>query len=189
MRSSSPSTRSWTGRSPSRRSKRDTPTTREPLPLPDRGRDHRRLEHPGIVPVYGLGHDADGRPFYAMRFIRGETPQGGDRAGSTRATPIRGATPGERTSALRARSPGSSTSATRSSTPTARGHPPRPQAGQHHARPLRRDPRRRLGPGQGRRAGRATTPTPSDAKHCSAPASASGSERRCRARRSARRPS
>jgi serine/threonine-protein kinase len=31
------------------------------------------LEHPGIVPVYGLGTDADGRPYYAMRFIRGET--------------------------------------------------------------------------------------------------------------------
>jgi serine/threonine protein kinase len=31
------------------------------------------LEHPGIVPVYGLGEYADGRPFYAMRFIRGET--------------------------------------------------------------------------------------------------------------------
>lgn len=30
------------------------------------------LEHPGIVPVYGLGHDDDGRPYYAMRFIRGE---------------------------------------------------------------------------------------------------------------------
>ena len=29
------------------------------------------LEHPGIVPVYGLGQYADGRPFYAMRFIRG----------------------------------------------------------------------------------------------------------------------
>ena len=29
------------------------------------------LEHPGIVPVYGLGHDATGRPFYAMRFIQG----------------------------------------------------------------------------------------------------------------------
>jgi serine/threonine-protein kinase len=31
------------------------------------------LEHPGIVPVYGLGQYADGRPFYAMRFIQGET--------------------------------------------------------------------------------------------------------------------
>ncbi len=29
------------------------------------------LEHPGIVPVYGLGTYADGRPYYAMRFIRG----------------------------------------------------------------------------------------------------------------------
>jgi serine/threonine protein kinase len=31
------------------------------------------LEHLGIVPVYGLGTDADGRPFYAMRFIKGES--------------------------------------------------------------------------------------------------------------------
>jgi formylglycine-generating enzyme required for sulfatase activity len=31
------------------------------------------LEHPGIVPVYGLGTYADGRPFYAMRFIRGDS--------------------------------------------------------------------------------------------------------------------
>jgi serine/threonine protein kinase len=31
------------------------------------------LEHPGIVPVYGLGHFQDGRPFYAMRFIRGDS--------------------------------------------------------------------------------------------------------------------
>ena len=30
------------------------------------------LEHPGIVPVYGLGAYRDGRPYYAMRFIRGE---------------------------------------------------------------------------------------------------------------------
>jgi eukaryotic-like serine/threonine-protein kinase len=29
------------------------------------------LEHPGIVPVYGLGAYGDGRPYYAMRFIRG----------------------------------------------------------------------------------------------------------------------
>ena len=33
-----------------------------------------RLEHPGIVPVYGLaGGDGDGRPYYAMRLIRGDT--------------------------------------------------------------------------------------------------------------------
>src|SRR5262249_16600137 len=31
------------------------------------------LEHPGIVPVYGLGHYDDGRPYYAMRFIRGDS--------------------------------------------------------------------------------------------------------------------
>ena len=31
------------------------------------------LEHPGIVPVYGLGADGDGRPYYAMRFIRGDS--------------------------------------------------------------------------------------------------------------------
>ena len=31
------------------------------------------------MPVYGLGHDADGRPYYAMRFIRGESLQRGHR--------------------------------------------------------------------------------------------------------------
>ncbi|MGO9462560.1 MAG: protein kinase domain-containing protein [Isosphaeraceae bacterium] len=31
------------------------------------------LEHPGVVPVYGLGTDADGRPYYAMRFIKGNS--------------------------------------------------------------------------------------------------------------------
>jgi len=33
------------------------------------------LEHPGIVPVYGLGAYSDGRPYYAMRFIRGDNLQ------------------------------------------------------------------------------------------------------------------
>jgi serine/threonine protein kinase len=32
-----------------------------------------KLQHPGIIPVYGLGHDASGRPFYAMRFIHGDS--------------------------------------------------------------------------------------------------------------------
>ena len=31
------------------------------------------LEHPGIVPVYGLCAFPDGRPFYAMRFVQGES--------------------------------------------------------------------------------------------------------------------
>ncbi|HEX7380162.1 MAG TPA: bifunctional serine/threonine-protein kinase/formylglycine-generating enzyme family protein [Pirellulales bacterium] len=31
------------------------------------------LEHPGVVPVYGLGQWPDGRLYYAMRLIRGES--------------------------------------------------------------------------------------------------------------------
>ncbi len=31
------------------------------------------LEHPGVVPVYGLGTDAGGHPYYAMRFIKGNS--------------------------------------------------------------------------------------------------------------------
>lgn len=31
------------------------------------------LEHPGIVPVYGLCTYEDGKPYYAMRFIRGQS--------------------------------------------------------------------------------------------------------------------
>jgi tRNA A-37 threonylcarbamoyl transferase component Bud32 len=32
-----------------------------------------RLDHPGVVPVYGFGEDERGRLFYVMRFIHGET--------------------------------------------------------------------------------------------------------------------
>ncbi len=31
------------------------------------------LEHPGVVPVYGFGQYEDGRPYYAMRFVQGES--------------------------------------------------------------------------------------------------------------------
>jgi serine/threonine protein kinase/formylglycine-generating enzyme required for sulfatase activity len=31
------------------------------------------LEHPGIVPIYGLGTYDDGRPYYAMRFVHGDS--------------------------------------------------------------------------------------------------------------------
>lgn len=32
-----------------------------------------RLEHPGIVPVHGVGEDSDGRPCYTMRFVQGDS--------------------------------------------------------------------------------------------------------------------
>ena len=58
------------------------------------------LEHPGIVPVYGLGTYADGRPFYAMRFIRGDSlrdairryhdPETGPRDPGARSLELRG---------------------------------------------------------------------------------------------------
>ena len=75
------------------------------------------LEHPGIVPVYGLGHHDNGRPFYAMRVHPRRQPAGGDRPlprrrrhrGRPRPALARPAT------SCSAASP---TSATRSTTPT-----------------------------------------------------------------------
>ena len=57
------------------------------------------LEHPGIVPVYGLGAYSDGRPFYAMRFIRGESLEEAIRAFHDAEGP--GRDPGDRELALR----------------------------------------------------------------------------------------
>lgn len=34
-----------------------------------------RLEHPNIVPIHELGHDAEGRLFYAMKLVKGRTLQ------------------------------------------------------------------------------------------------------------------
>ena len=74
------------------------------------------LEHPGIVPVYGLGSYADGRPFYAMRFIKGDSLK----KPSTRFTPTfrSRATPAGGRSSCGSCCGGSSTYATRSSTRT-----------------------------------------------------------------------
>ncbi len=58
-----------------------------------------RLEHPGIVPVYGLVQDADGQPCYAMRFIEGETLH--DAIGRFHQAEQPGRDPGERRLALR----------------------------------------------------------------------------------------
>jgi eukaryotic-like serine/threonine-protein kinase len=59
-----------------------------------------RLEHPGVVPVYSLGRYADGRPYYAMRLIRGETFQEAIKRFHTADRP--GRAPGERSLAFRA---------------------------------------------------------------------------------------
>jgi serine/threonine-protein kinase len=56
------------------------------------------LEHPGVVPVYGLLRQ-DGRPTYAMRFIKGETLH--DALRRFHAAERRGRDPGERSLALR----------------------------------------------------------------------------------------
>jgi serine/threonine protein kinase len=57
------------------------------------------LEHPGIVPIYGLGQYSDGRPFYAMRFIKGDNLKEAIRRFHEAEQP--GRDPGERSLALR----------------------------------------------------------------------------------------
>ena len=118
-----------------------------------------RLEHPGIVPIYSMGRHEDGRPYYAMRFIEGETL----RDAIERYHRGKGAT-------HRRRRPGSGLSTAPAERhrhvqrgrlrPQPGGRPPRPEARERHARPVRRDPRRRLGgrqvaPGPPGRRGRA----------------------------------
>ncbi len=56
------------------------------------------LEHPGIVPVYGLGAYEDGRPFYAMRFIKGDSLK--DAIAAFHADPTLKRDPGARALAL-----------------------------------------------------------------------------------------
>ncbi len=31
------------------------------------------LDHPGVVPIFGTGETQNGRPFYAMKFVEGDT--------------------------------------------------------------------------------------------------------------------
>src|SRR5262249_27094186 len=59
-----------------------------------------KLEPPGVVPVYGLGAYPGGRPFYAMRLIRGESMQAAIRR-FHRADEDPRRDPGERSLALR----------------------------------------------------------------------------------------
>jgi hypothetical protein len=101
------------------------------------------LEHPGIVPVYGLGLYPDGRPFYAMRLIQGESLKEALTLPPGTGLPESGLPAAA--AALRGRVQ------RRGLRPQPRRPAPRPQAGQRHAGPLRRNPGRGLGPGQGHR--------------------------------------
>ena len=59
----------------------NTPTTRTAAPAScSRPRSPGGSSTPASCPVYGLGCDAEGRPFYAMRLVKGREPQGSDRA-------------------------------------------------------------------------------------------------------------
>ncbi len=115
-----------------------------------------RLEHPGIVPVYGLGTYDDGRPFYAMRFIRGDNLKSAieqfhqaeaERPRSRRAEP--GAV--EAVAAVPRRLQRDRLC------PQPRRAPSRLEARQHHAGQVRRDAGGGLGPGQERGPARGRT--------------------------------
>ncbi len=107
------------------------------------------LEHPGIVPVYGLGTYADGRPYYAMRFIRGDSLKGAIAA--FHADPGLKADEGKRARADQAAAPVPGRLQRDRLRPQPRRAAPRYQAGQHCHGQARRDTRGRLGPGQGAR--------------------------------------
>ena len=129
------------------------------------------LEHPGIVPVYGMGVYKNGRPYYAMRFIRGDslkeaiglfhvrsmataatepaTPEGDAPAGPPRR--FQGIA---RPRASQAAPPVPRRLQCGRLRPFARSASSRHQAGQHHPRQAWRDTGRRLGAGEGDRQGR-----------------------------------
>ena len=137
--SSSPATAPSAARSPSRCCRSASPRARRSARrFIDEARIAGQLQHPGIPPVHDLGTLPDGRPFLAMKLIKGRTLDD---------HPPRPPRPGRRprplARRLRAGLPG------RRLRPLPTRDPPRPQAGQRDGRRLRRGPGDGLGPGQG----------------------------------------
>ena len=96
-----------------------------------------QLQHPSIPPVHDLGTLSDGRPFLAMKLIKGQTLDESLKRPTRRSGRPRPARGG-----LRADLPGTGLC------PLARRHPPRPEAGQRDGRGIRRGAGDGLGPGQ-----------------------------------------
>ena len=111
------------------------------------------LEHPGVVPVYGLGTDADGRPYYAMRFIKGDSlKEAIDRFHKDEALEARSRPPVA--GAAQAAAPVHRRLQRHRLRALPRRDPPRLEAGQHHRGQARRDAGGGLGAGQGGGPGR-----------------------------------
>ena len=98
---------------------------------------HAQLEHPSIVPVYDIGRDADGTVYFTMKRIEG------DSLASILAERLRGE--GQRYTRRRLLAAFSQCVPRRAVRARAWRHPSRHQAGEHHARPLRRGVSPRLG--------------------------------------------
>ena len=116
---SPPTRRSWTARWPSSGSGPTSSTTTARRRFLREAAITARLQHPGIVPIYGLGQDEDG-PFYTMPFIEGQTLQEAiDAFHGDESLPA--ATPAGGASSSAGCSSTSSRSATRWPMPTTRG--------------------------------------------------------------------
>ncbi len=150
-----------------------------------RGRDHRRAGAPGHRAGLRAG-PLRRRPAVLRHAVhQGRQPQGGDRA-VPRPTSDRAATRASGRCELRKLLRRFLDVCNAIAYAHSRGVlAPRPEAGQHHARPVRRDAGGRLGAGQGRSAR-------PEGVGCEATLAArrrpAARARRCRARRSARRP-
>ena len=147
------STTSCTARWRSSRSSRTTPTTRSAASGSSLEAEITGgLEHPGIVPVYGLGTYAGGRPYYAMRFIKGDSLK--EAIEQFHDDDALKNDPGRRSlGAAQAPAPLHRRLQRHRLRPLPRRDAPRHQAGQHHRGQARRDAGGRLGAGQA--AGRA----------------------------------
>jgi hypothetical protein len=99
------------------------------------------LQHPSIVPVHNLGRLPDGRLYFTMKLVRGQTLAELLNVGPGLQTGPTG--PAALPRHLRE---GLSSAGLR---PQPQGHPPRPEADQHHGRGLRRSAGHGLGTGQG----------------------------------------